>query len=56
MGTCADYHHHMNPPLFPDLPKQVLKRNKFRRKDIEGEHNDATGPEQLTFDLAPTKK
>jgi len=46
----------MNPPLFPDLPEQVFTRNKFRHKKFEGDHNDATGPEQLTFDLQPAKK
>jgi len=56
MGKCADYHNHMNPPLFPDLPEQVLTRNKFRLKDVKSEHNDANDPEQLTFDLQPAKK
>jgi len=56
MEKCADYHNHINPPLFRDLPEQVLTRNKFRRKNFEGKTDDAKCPEQLTFDLHPTKK
>jgi hypothetical protein len=56
MGKCTDYHHHINPLLFPDLPEQVFTKYRPTRKNSKGEHNDAIGPEQLTFDLQLTKR
>jgi hypothetical protein len=56
LGRCTDYHHHINPLLFPDLPEQAFTKYKPTRRNTKGEHNDAIGPEQLTFDLQFTKK
>jgi hypothetical protein len=56
MGKCTDYDHHVNPLLFPDLPEKVFPKYRPTRKIAKGEHNDAIGPEQLTFDLQVTKK
>ena len=51
MGKCADYHNHMNPPLFSDIPEQIETRKRLRYRDFKEKPNDDTGPEQLTFDL-----